>query len=93
MKRNLHKIVSLLVVFLLSVTVAFGVNISSGTKLYLTPNDNWKQDGARFAAYFYNKTSTQWVSMTKTNDCPVVYEVAAPYNKNGFPTKCPGLYP
>lgn len=83
MKRNLHKIVSLLVVFLLSVTVAFGANISSGTKLYLTPNDNWKQDGARFAAYFYNKTSTQWVSMTKTNDCPVVYEVAAPYNKNG----------
>lgn len=83
MKKKLHKIVSLLVVFLLSITVAFGVNISSGTKLYLTPNDNWKQAGARFAAYFYNNSSNQWVSMTKTNDCPVVYEVTAPYNKNG----------
>ena len=34
--------------------------------LYLTPNSNWKADGARFAAAFLNnnKTQTKWVSMT-----------------------------
>ena len=34
--------------------------------LYLTPNSNWKADGARFAAAFMNsdKTQTEWVSMT-----------------------------
>lgn len=32
--------------------------------LYLTPNGNWKADGARFAAYFYNNSGNTWVSMT-----------------------------
>jgi hypothetical protein len=31
--------------------------------VYLKPNANWKQDGARFAAYFYRE-GMQWVDMT-----------------------------
>lgn len=81
MKRNLHKIVSLLVVFLLSVISLWAANIPTGTKLYLKPNDNWKTDGARFAAYFFykknNKTYDAWASMQAT-DCSGVYEVTAP---------------
>lgn len=81
MKRNLHKIVSLLVVFLLSVTSLWAANIPTGTKLYLKPNDNWKADKARFAAYFFykkdNKTYDAWASMQET-DCSGVYEVTAP---------------
>ena len=78
MKRNLHKIVSLLVVFLLSVTFAFGKDFTGGTKLYLTPNDNWKQAGARFAAYFFNNSTgkNSWVSMEDL--CNGIYEVIAP---------------
>ena len=46
--------------------------------VYLKPNSNWKADGARFAAYFFNgATGEKWVSMTYTgsND---IYEVHLP---------------
>ena len=38
--------------------------------LYLTPHNDWKADGARFAAAFLNsdKTQTVWVSMTSINN-------------------------
>ena len=38
--------------------------------LYLTPHNDWKVDGARFAAAFLNsdKTQTVWVSMTSINN-------------------------
>ena len=81
MKRNLHKIVSLLVVFLLSVTSLWAANIPTGTKLYLKPNDNWKADGAWFAAYFFYRnngdSNTTWVKMDKS-DCDGIYEVTVP---------------
>ena len=66
MKRNLHKIVSFLVVTLmgLSAFTASAADISANTKLYLKPNNNWKADGARFAAYFYGNGEA-WVSMEK----------------------------
>ena len=46
-------------------------------KLYLTPNANWKQDNARFAAYFFGNGDT-WVSMTKVAGETDLYEVDAP---------------
>lgn len=49
------------------------------SKLYLTPNSNWKQADARFAAYFFGNGDT-WVSMTKVTDN--LYEVAIPTNKD-----------
>ena len=55
----------------------FAANIPAGTKLYLTPNSNWKSDGARFAAYFFGNGDA-WVSMTKVAGETDLYEVAAP---------------
>ena len=78
MKTSMNKIVSLLVVFLLSVTSLWAANIPTGTKLYLKPNDNWKADKARFAAYFCNGSKgAKWVSMTKVGDNGY-YEVEVP---------------
>ena len=44
--------------------------------LYLTPNANWKVDGARFAAYFFGN-GEKWVNMTYNSKLGV-YEVEVP---------------
>lgn len=50
------------------------------THLYLSPNVNWKADGARFAAYFFGNGDT-WVSMTDDN-ADEIYECAIPTAKS-----------
>ena len=45
--------------------------------IYLKPNNNWKADGARFAAYFWNDSGNAWVSMTDA-DKDGTYEVNLP---------------
>ena len=50
------------------------------THLYLSPNGNWKADGARFAAYFFGNGDT-WVSMTDANT-DGIYECAIPTTKS-----------
>lgn len=50
------------------------------THLYLSPNANWKSDGARFAAYFFGNGDT-WVSMTDAN-ADGIYECAIPTAKS-----------
>lgn len=45
--------------------------------LYLVPNSNWKADGARFAAYFFNNSGNTWASMTD-KDADGIYEVNIP---------------
>lgn len=45
--------------------------------LYLKPNDNWKKDNARFAAYFFNNSGNTWVSMVDS-DSDGIYEVNIP---------------
>ena len=57
--------------------VANAANIPAGTKLYLTPNSNWKAENARFAAYFYGNGDA-WVSMTKVAGETDLYEVTSP---------------
>ena len=47
--------------------------------LYLKPNANWKQNNARFAAYFFGN-GERWVNMTAT-DVDGVYDVAIPTDK------------
>ena len=47
------------------ILLLMGVNSAWGGKLYLNPNDNWKKDNARFAAYFFGNGNT-WVSMGNT---------------------------
>ena len=44
--------------------------------VYLKPNDNWKTDNARFAAYFWNDGGNVWVSMTSVEDG--IYKVNLP---------------
>ena len=44
------------------------------TKIYLKPNGNWKSNGARFAVYFFDGTSTEkWVSMSPTTTDGLYY--------------------
>ena len=69
-----------LLLAILMVLPAMAADIPAGTKLYLTPNGNWKADGARFAAYFFGNGET-WVSMTKVDGETDLYEVTSP-NKN-----------
>ena len=62
---------------LMMVLSMFAANIPAGTKLYLTPNANWKKDNARFAAYFYGNGEA-WVSMTKVEGETDLYELTSP---------------
>jgi hypothetical protein len=45
--------------------------------LYLTPNSNWKQSNARYAAYFFGNGEA-WVSMTKVAGETDLYELTSP---------------
>ena len=75
--RKLRKVL-VLVLVLMTVMASFAVTASAATPeiLYMTPNANWKQSNARFAAYFFGN-GEKWVSMTDS-DKDGVYEVAVP---------------
>ena len=45
--------------------------------IYLKPNNNWKADNARFAAYFWNNSGNVWVNMTDA-DNDGIYECCLP---------------
>ena len=47
--------------------VLYDMESTNITHFYLTPNGNWKSDGARFAAYFFGN-GEEWVDMEKVND-------------------------
>ena len=51
------------------------------THLYLSPNGNWKADGARFAAYFFGNGDNTWISMTDENS-DGIYECVIPTAKS-----------
>ena len=48
--------------------------LTDGTKLYLNPSEDWKTDGARFAAYFFGGDGELWISMSDSNG-DGIYEV------------------
>ena len=82
MKRTGKILVALLaVVILLTSMTVLTASAATGQpeKLYLTPNANWKQSNARFAAYFFGN-GEKWVSMTDA-DKDGVYEVTVPTDK------------
>ncbi len=54
--------------------------IVPGSTFYLQPNANWKADGARFAAYFFNNCENTWVSLTDANK-DGIYECTVPEGK------------
>ena len=51
------------------------------TQLYLQPNSDWKNDGARFAAYFFGD-GEEWVNMTAVTGQSGLYEVTIPTGKS-----------
>lgn len=53
------------------------VSVGNADTLYLKPASNWKEAGARFAAYFFEGDKNTWGSMTD-NDGDGVYEVDVP---------------
>lgn len=55
-------------------------DITAGTKLYLTPNTNWKTDNARYAAYFFGSNGDAWVGMTAVAGETDLYEAISPSN-------------
>ena len=54
---------------------------ATATRLYLNPGSNWKSDGARFAAYFFNNSNNTntWKSMTKHDDNTYYVDVPSGY--------------
>ena len=79
MNKNFVRIFSLvLVAVLLLGVVATGVIAMAATPdtLYFKASSNWKNDGARFAAYFFGNGEA-WASMTDT-DGDGIYECAVP---------------
>ena len=79
MKRLLSFVMAFVMMLSLLPTVAFAAD--SSATLYLKPNGNWTQAGARFAAYFFGNGET-WVGMTDANG-DGIYEVEAPA---GYPS-------
>ena len=76
--RKTSKILVLVLVLAMMFAMASMFTTSAATpeKLYLTPNANWKQGNARFAAYFFGN-GEKWVSMTDP-DGDGIYEVEVP---------------
>lgn len=64
------------------IALAAAISIAAATPeiLYLTPNSNWTQANARFAAYFFGN-GEKWVDMTD-GDGDGIYEVEVP---SGYP--------
>lgn len=57
----------------------YDMNAKTITYLYLKPHDNWTQNNARFAAYFFVNSSYKWVSMTHLKDG--IYKCQIPTDK------------
>ena len=79
--KNTRKILfALLVVFALLMSMmtvtSFAAKTTGDTKIFLTPNANWKTDNARFAAYTWDIGNT-WFDMTDS-DGDGTYECVIP---------------
>lgn len=68
-------LVMLIAMFPANVPVVQAATDFAGKELYLVPNNDWKNDGARFAAYFFGSGAT-WVSMDSVDG--VYYSVTVP---------------
>ena len=83
MKQNrpiIQKALCLLLALVMVLGVLPGVQVRAAedTTLYLVPNANWKQSGARFAIYYWNASGANaWTGMTDS-DGDGVYEGTVP---------------
>ena len=62
-------LVAIMVIGMIPLSAPKAAALSKGAKIYLQPNDNWKQASARFAAYFFNdnKNRQEWAAVIKLN--------------------------
>lgn len=51
---------------------------TNGSKIYLKPNNFWKQDNAAFRAKFYHNSGDWWVSFTSVSGVDGLYECTVP---------------
>ncbi len=76
MNRNTKQLLCLLLAFVMVLgllpAIAFA---ASGTTLYLNPGP-WEVDGAKFAVYYWNNSSSNWAAMTASTDSK--YEAVIP---------------
>ena len=76
MNRLLSLVLCLCMVLALMPAIPLTADAATATKIYLKPNSEWKQAGARFAAYFFGN-GEKWVSMTDSNG-DGIYECDVP---------------
>ncbi|MBQ7346183.1 MAG: hypothetical protein IJW45_09025 [Oscillospiraceae bacterium] len=78
MKSTNKRLVSILLCLAMVLAVLpMAVFAETATTIYVQPNDNWKTDGAWFAAYFYNDSGNTWVACTD-EDGDEIYAVDVP---------------
>ena len=79
--KNTRKIIAALlatIMLLLSMTALTAFAADGEAMIYLTPNDNWKKDNARFAIYTWITDGDYlWIDMTDS-DNNGIYEAAIP---------------
>ena len=76
----MHIIVKRILTMFIALAAAISIAAATPEILYLTPNSNWTQANARFAAYFFGN-GEKWVDMTD-GDGDGKYEVEVP---SGYP--------
>ena len=82
MKSTNKRLVSILLCLAMVLAVLpMAVSAETATTIYVQPNDNWKTDGAWFAAYFYNDSDNTWVACTDAGDGLYSVDVPAGYSK------------
>lgn len=81
MIKTSKRLISILICLTLVLAMLPMAVFAEGTTIYVQPNDNWNQSGARFAAYFFGNGET-WLDCTDP-DGDGIYEVVVP---EGFPS-------
>ena len=77
MRQGMNRIFAVLLVLCLLIgTGSVAAIATTANTLYLKPNSNWLNSGARFAAYFF-ESGDCWVDMTDS-DGDGIYECAVP---------------
>ncbi len=86
-KQSLYGSLRRVLSFVLALTMLLGMMpmtafaADGDTTVYLKPSENWKQDGARFAVYYFEGNGDGWTGMTEVEDGIYEAEVPAGYAK------------
>ena len=76
MLNKSKRLISLLLCLVMVLAILPAAAFAAGTTLYVQPNSNWLQGGARFAAYFFEGADNTWVDCVDAGDG--LYSVQVP---------------